>query len=227
MSTKKIISIALVCLVIFPLIIHFFIIENSFPSNASNDGWLGFWGSYLGSTIGALITLYVLFCTLLQQNNHFQENKKLAIRPYFTMKTDINRDGATAKYMCDIKYAKDSTVDAISDEYRFWIVLRNIGVGNCVKWDFVMEGSEILGVRPSNIGFAEPHSDSPTNHYCLVEEEILIEIHIINCVDKTATDAKICLEFSDCIGTKYQQIFRLLLANSKYLIIDIGEPKEK
>ena len=42
------------------LIIAVFVVENNFPSKASNDGWLGFLGGLFGSIISGLVAYFVL-----------------------------------------------------------------------------------------------------------------------------------------------------------------------
>ncbi len=41
------------------------------------SSWIGFWGSYFGSIISGLITLYVLFVTV-QQTRYIQYENKMA-----------------------------------------------------------------------------------------------------------------------------------------------------
>lgn len=65
---KEIVILALVSVVIIPLIIAFLLSFQLICTDTSNE-WIGFWGGYLGAILGGLITLYVLFQTL-------QENQK-------------------------------------------------------------------------------------------------------------------------------------------------------
>ncbi|WP_192348838.1 hypothetical protein [Algoriphagus sp. Y33] len=65
--------IALISIISVPIILNF-ILQLSFPNIriiGNIDTWLGFWSAYSGSVIGSMITLFVLYKTLRQnQENH-------------------------------------------------------------------------------------------------------------------------------------------------------------
>jgi len=83
--------------------------------------WLGFWGSFLGSLIGALTALIALFATYRQQEKHHKddlENRRYSVMP--TISIDIlpkyfpNQNSASS-----VEY---QTVDDYSDyEYYFYL----------------------------------------------------------------------------------------------------------
>lgn len=50
-----------ILLFVTSILIAVFIVKNKIPSNASNDGWLGFFGGLFGSFISGMITFYVLY----------------------------------------------------------------------------------------------------------------------------------------------------------------------
>lgn len=79
-SEKKISLWWFILLIIFivlsPILVYFFIIENNFPSKASNDAWTSFWGSYLGG----ISTLIAVFITVKQTRDIQNENKNIQER---------------------------------------------------------------------------------------------------------------------------------------------------
>ncbi len=46
---------------VLAIVVALVVVESSIPSNASNDGWLGFLGGLFGSFISGMITFWVLY----------------------------------------------------------------------------------------------------------------------------------------------------------------------
>lgn len=70
---KEILLGTMTILIIVPLVIAFMLRFKFIMTDASN-GWIGFWGSYLGAIFGGLITLFVLYKTL--KENHKSQKKE-------------------------------------------------------------------------------------------------------------------------------------------------------
>lgn len=66
----------LILLVGLPYIINREIIGNDFFSKASNDGWVSFWGSYLGGMIGGVGTLIAVYFTIKDSKKQLDYHKK-------------------------------------------------------------------------------------------------------------------------------------------------------
>lgn len=70
--------------VITPVALQYCIIENDFPSKASNDGWASFFGSYLGGVFGGIATLVAVILTIhfnqKEQERRSNEEKRERIR---------------------------------------------------------------------------------------------------------------------------------------------------
>ena len=67
MKTKKekILLIGTVCfIVIFPVLVAILVSIPILDGLSSSNDWIGFWGGYIGSLLGGVITLYVLIKTL-------------------------------------------------------------------------------------------------------------------------------------------------------------------
>ena len=69
-------------ILLLPILLHFLIFENSFPSKVSNDGWADFFGGYIGALIGALVTFIAISIEI--EHNKFEKRKDeiMSIRPY-------------------------------------------------------------------------------------------------------------------------------------------------
>ena len=65
-----------ILLFVTSILIAMFIVKNKISSNASNDGWLGFFGGLFGSFISGMITFYVLYIDRKDQGNRYLNNKR-------------------------------------------------------------------------------------------------------------------------------------------------------
>lgn len=78
-KNKKFIAWALlVTLVIIPFFIQLLINWDTM-NKGSDDGWLGFWGGYLGSIIGVVGTLIAIQIQLSNEKKRFDNETKLKI----------------------------------------------------------------------------------------------------------------------------------------------------
>ncbi len=84
LKKENIVLLAIAVMGIIPFILGCAISSSVFKNFVGGDSWIGFWGSYLGSIVSGMITLFVLFKTLesnkkdLEQT--FIENKKIQQR---------------------------------------------------------------------------------------------------------------------------------------------------
>lgn len=72
---KKYLLFWVIGIIIMPILINYLIINNNFFSKAGNDGWASFWGSYLGAIFSGIITLIVMYVTIIDG----RKNTKKAI----------------------------------------------------------------------------------------------------------------------------------------------------
>lgn len=83
-NKKFLFLIIAVTVVIIPFFLGCFISSPIFKNFVGGINWIGFWGSYLGSVVSGLITLFVLFKTLESNKEDlektFIENKKMQQR---------------------------------------------------------------------------------------------------------------------------------------------------
>ncbi|HBF0730817.1 TPA: hypothetical protein KNO10_004033 [Clostridioides difficile] len=77
---RWILGVAIIAIIIIPLIVTFTIsVRNPIFSFNESNGWLGFWGSYLGGILGGLATLMAVVITT-NQTRIIQEENKLETR---------------------------------------------------------------------------------------------------------------------------------------------------
>ena len=90
---KKYFFIIIGGLIVFPLILDWGVIGNSFPSNIDNNSWVCFWGSYSG----AVVALCGLYWQIKNEERKKEKNKKIgilkALKYFFkrSLKNDIER----------------------------------------------------------------------------------------------------------------------------------------
>ncbi|GIO31342.1 hypothetical protein J2TS6_24830 [Paenibacillus albilobatus] len=119
------IIIVLLISIIIPLIVNGIIINNNFYSNASNDGWVSFFGSYFGGILGGFGTLIGVLITL-------RETRKENIKPFLVLDFDEN----PKEIYSPEKYSKVNKRGNIMNFYQvpliseiFDINIRNTGKG--------------------------------------------------------------------------------------------------
>lgn len=85
MKKKTIFIAALISIILIvglPLAIDWLIIGNKFPSNIENSDWVGFFGGYIGSIIGAVVSLLGIIITIRYTNEQNKKDRELQVRPY-------------------------------------------------------------------------------------------------------------------------------------------------
>lgn len=97
----------------FGLLLAFVIVENNIPSNASNDGWLGFLGGMLGATISGLTSLYILYINRKDAEETQKENKDLTLKiqqdDYKNVQAVQEQNNYQFEYQFKIKLTDDIT----------------------------------------------------------------------------------------------------------------------
>ncbi|MGO1370922.1 MAG: hypothetical protein ACTHVE_03610 [Senegalia sp. (in: firmicutes)] len=70
-------TVSILVILIIPILIDYLIIGNNFPSNINDSDWMSFFGSYIGSLIGAFVTLIGLIITLNFTRKQNNEERRL------------------------------------------------------------------------------------------------------------------------------------------------------
>jgi len=73
---KEILLTLIVAFVLIPLIIAWLLSFRLINTDTTNE-WIGFWGGYLGSILGGVITLYVMWKTLQTEKNNREREERI------------------------------------------------------------------------------------------------------------------------------------------------------
>lgn len=106
-NKKFIILLCVAGLLLFPIIIAVLVSLPIFPKLETHNDWIGFWGGYLGSILGGLITLFVLKITIDDNNKLKRREEKIS---YYNHITKLYASfGATAGDLCTLanRYIKE------------------------------------------------------------------------------------------------------------------------
>ena len=109
---------------------HIILTEN--PSNPSYDGWLGFWGGYLGSILSGAIALLVVRLQIVEEKNRHREEKNDSTFYYLysmldNRKSDLMKDNSFEKLKEEIfsqldYQLKEKAVNYINNKKNVTIV---------------------------------------------------------------------------------------------------------
>ena len=140
------------------LIVSWLVAENGFPSAIDKTSWLGFFGSYIGSGMGAVATvLGVKWTFQLQQEKDRKDyeiqkqelkdqvelNRREAVKPYFVIKkvhkTEFENSEDAAKKGCNLILLEHEKVYSDND---YVLQIKNIGRGPALKVKMNIEGKK-------------------------------------------------------------------------------------
>lgn len=89
---KLVVSITIVSMII-PIAVGVGVSLPIFKHIVINNDWIGFWGSYVGTFLGGMITLYVLWSTITDNENARKRDEKLK---FFDKVTEMTAELNTA-----------------------------------------------------------------------------------------------------------------------------------
>lgn len=140
------------------LIVSWLVAENGFPSAIDKTSWLGFFGSYIGSGMGAVATvLGVKWTFQLQQEKDRKDyeiqkqelkdqvelNRREAVKPYFVIKkvhkTEFENSEDAAEKGCNLILLEYEKVYSDND---YVLQIKNIGRGPALKVKMNIEGKK-------------------------------------------------------------------------------------
>lgn len=86
-NKKFVILLCVVGLLLRPIIIAILVSLPILPKLTNNNDWIGFWGGYLGSILGGMITLFVLKITIDDNNKLRKRDEKISYYNHLTSYT--------------------------------------------------------------------------------------------------------------------------------------------
>ncbi len=129
---------SIIAVVILPLIIDWIIIGNNFPSNISNEDWVGFFGGYIGALIGSIISLFGILWTINFTREQNRADRELQIRPYLDIRyvpstNKLAGEATWLGYVMINEYNHNET--KLQETERGLLYLKNVGNGPATNID--------------------------------------------------------------------------------------------
>ncbi|UXI84008.1 hypothetical protein NYZ94_08430 [Ligilactobacillus salivarius] len=120
--------ITVICLILAPIVIAMLLPIINFD-NGSDDGWLGFWGGYLG----AVISIFAVFYQIRKQKEKFDKNNSIDFLIIATpKKRDVNKK--------DVNKGRNTTEQRLDWAFSVYNIGNKAGsikfLGFCTKDDF-------------------------------------------------------------------------------------------
>ncbi len=184
---------AIVFILIAPIVINFFFsLDIQFPTapHLGNTEWLGFWGSYTGGVIGAIVTGIAFFFTYKQNEKQHDETRKqmldqqrLQVLPILSITGSIS---SFTGYCNALQCTNLASMSGENSERLIWIELSVKNISSSPALFFELEGSSgclcghILSGAEVRCKVAVP----------LIEEDKEYDFNLI---------------FKDTLGNKYYQ----------------------
>lgn len=189
---KKIWSIiigSIIAVVALPLAIDWLIIGNSVPSNISNSDWVGFFGGYIGSILGCIISLIGILWTINFTREQNRADRELQIRPYFDIRyapsTNTLPNGVAWLGYVNINEFNEEYADSKSIE-KGLLLIKNVGNGPATNINAEVSLADIK--VKYNAVFTNQNSRVTTNSIRQGEEAAISFFIYSNCVTPSKDD---------------------------------------
>lgn len=204
--------------VLFGVLLSWWLAENDFPSAINKDSWLGFFGSYFGSIIGAISTIFGVYLTLNYQREKDKEDEKSKTEE---LKEQIRRNQNKDVLPCFLIKENDENINNQiklysvilqvgqgQHHYHLPVMFKNIGKGPAIEPKIILKGStmtykisDVIEVGESVLVIFSDLFESPENAIGN-EQEIL----------KIAKTYYVLLTYKNIYGESY--IYELQLRSS-------------
>lgn len=234
---------SIIATLVIPLGVDWLIIGNDFPSNISNSDWVSFFGGYIGSILGCIISLIGILWTINFTREQNRTDRELQVRPCLEF-----RYYDTERYAFDKNWLGYVDVDILNScacepkEVGCGLLrIKNVGNGPATKINFhvIAEGIEdnYQAIFSNKNTQVTTNSIRPNEEAAITisihntqkapsKDEIYLndEIGLPMCIDKTHTapsdfKLKLILLYSDILSNHFEQ--ELILDANYYTILDI------
>lgn len=180
--------ISIILIVGLPLALDWLIIGNKFPSNIENSDWVGFFGGYIGSIIGAVVSLFGIIITIRYTNEQNKKDRELQVRPYCAIRyVHDNKLRGTNKIIAELPIGCEPEENN-GAEYTSIIYIKNIGLGPALEFDFDID--DIDDGREHYPILIRRNADTSNRAVNLLQpgEEAAFPIHVFFNFDKITED---------------------------------------
>lgn len=178
----------LIIVFLLPLTLDWFVIGNNFPSNITNSDWVSFFGGYIGSLVGAVVSLAGIIITIRYTNDQNKKDRELQVRPYCAIRYVYdNKLRGTNKIIAELPIGCEPKENN-GPEYSSIIYIKNIGLGPAVEFEFDID--DIDDGRNHYPILMQRNADTSNRAVNLLQpgEEAAFPIHIFFNFDKIAED---------------------------------------
>ncbi|MBT2680000.1 hypothetical protein J7E38_13380 [Bacillus sp. ISL-35] len=182
--------------------------------------WLGFYGGFLGSTLGGIATFLGVYLTLQHQKKVEDEKNRLSVIPILEYKISYNKtdfdnsNGQLAgEVWSHINIGEATYEDKDSLEWYFNLIISNIGLGHAqitgINFKFVASEDHNVVIQEQQIGFS----------YILVKKEHDKSFKAMiyapgKDVNELTYGLKIIVQYQDLFGNEYEQLIHAAIASS-------------
>lgn len=165
-------------IVFIPLAMDWLIIGNSFPSNIDNADWVGFLGGYIGSIIGAAVSLVGIVITIRYTNEQNQKDRELQVRPYCSIRYVAEPKTLTTRKQLGCLMIGCEPQENGGPRYSSVIYIKNIGMGPAIEFQFDVD--DIDDGREHYLVLQQRTPETANNAVNLLQagEEAIIPINI-------------------------------------------------
>ncbi|OCA86049.1 hypothetical protein A8F94_14505 [Bacillus sp. FJAT-27225] len=223
MKFSKILFFIIFIIIFTPLIfltLDIYNITKYIPLSKTYD-WLGFYGGFLGSTLGGAVTFLGVYLTLKSQNNLEHEKNRLSVIPILEYrisydKADFdNSNGQLAgEVIPHININNASYQDENSIEWYFNLIISNVGIGHAqisgIKFKFLDANNHDILLQEENIGYS----------YKLVKKDheksfkFLIYAPATKDNPESLYALNLIIEYNDLLGNVYEQLIHASISSS-------------
>lgn len=182
----------------FPLFLNWLakiLKQFGFVAVGGTSTWISFYGSYIGSIVGGILTLGGVLITLKFTRNQLKEEKRLATLPY--LRPTISVLPSNYEVIQEPILFATSLLDNIYDKIKLHIELENIGLGSAIEVSLEFVGNIINDIYV----MSSIKKDEKVKFYCELDEDL---------IDNTE-DMTMIFSFKDLHDNCYEQHMTILV----------------
>lgn len=184
---KKEFLIGTLLIIALPVVLNYLIF--SWRAPGVNGDWMGFLGSYLGAIIGVIVVYITARMQLNSQKVENRENKVFQVRPYLRAEIPMRQEVTEKISFLPISPSDDYIPPDLANNYgKGEFLLANIGLGTAIDINFTVK--QFM------------HKYSVNNSALLVKEEANFSLFtFLHTIDKFI----LTVSYNDMLGNSYSQ----------------------
>lgn len=207
--------------IVVPFVINITAIGSDFPSKAGNDGWISFWGSYIGGIFGGAGTLIALYISSSLAREHQKENILMTRKIQEENLECIRKERMITINSKEIEYLKDLYETVYGYEKYLRYKLKEVTLNNLNK-----DIDAIRNISIQNVDILEQYARNMIIKGACIESYIIRDINdkvienVNNIINYTT---KLLLDLHNYDDKKLKELFNdeegVILKASKLALI--------